>query len=71
MLIFQLVVPLIVLVTPVGTVPPKADIVPNAAVTADVPELPSVNPLASLDMVKLTELATVTVTAMLPEADVA
>ena len=60
-----------VLVTPVGTVPPYAGIVPNAAVTDAPPELASDSPLASVCIAKLREPATVKVTAMLPETEAA
>ena len=43
--------------------------VPNAAVTAEVPELVSVNPLASVCNTKLTEPATVIVTANVADED--
>ena len=45
--------------------------VPNAAVTADVPDPVRVNPLASVCNRNWTELATVMLTAMVPEDDVA
>ena len=45
--------------------------VPKLAVTLEVPAFVSVNPLGSLSRTKLMELATVTVTAMLAEAEVA
>src|SRR3984957_17569997 len=42
--------------------------VPNAAVTAEVPELVSARPLASLWITKLKELATVIETAIVADA---
>jgi hypothetical protein len=45
--------------------------VPKGAVTAEAPELVNASPLPSVCRTKLTELATVTLTAIVAEAEVA
>jgi hypothetical protein len=64
----QLVVPLRVLVTLVGTVPPFAWTLPNAMEAADVPLPPRVIPDASVTKVRFTEPTVVAVTATVPES---